>query len=92
MRCLLGECKIREEGGCYCLCRLFDKLDDCISIQNGKIIPINGGSIYCPDPEEIKKRIEQISDQEKVIYQEYLEKLPGMIISLENKIKEYELK
>lgn len=44
--CLLGNCKTREAGGCYCVCRLKDAESSCISLIEGKSYRKNGCIIY----------------------------------------------
>lgn len=46
--CLLGNCETRENGGCYCVCRLKDAESSCISLLEGKSYRKNGGIIYEP--------------------------------------------
>lgn len=77
-RCLLGTCETRDNGGCYCVCRLKDHEKTQLSLIEGSSYAHKGMVIYepgkktVPTPEDVKR------------YQERL----GVI---RTKLKEYEI-
>lgn len=74
-RCLLGICQTRAEGGCYCLCRLKDYEDECLSISEGRSYRSNGAVVYLPnrkpipltgvDKDKVEKNLQQIREKIK---------------------------
>lgn len=64
-RCLVHGCQIREEGGCYCLCRLMDHLSQIKSASLGHTIYQGGGIIFYPDIEEAKSHLDRLSEEDK---------------------------
>ncbi len=62
-RCLLGTCKVRDAGGCYCVCLLVDQINTLESCISG--IHLDYGGIYIPDEEKRKSYYEKKSQEEK---------------------------
>lgn len=60
---MLGSCKTRDAGGCYCICRLIDSIETCKSILSGD--SFKRGSIYIPPGKFRDKFIATLSDEEK---------------------------
>lgn len=89
-RCLLGTCKIRDNGGCYCLCRYFDHLNTLESGLNGNIIFYGEGNVYYPDVETTSKILNKMDNKSK---EKHLKKMKNIYLEIENTknlIKKYE--
>jgi hypothetical protein len=78
-RCMLGNCKTREDGGCYCLCHLKDHEAMILSLLDGTSKRYGDGIIFNPNVEAIP-----LEGDEKEKTQEELEKV-------KLQIKEYEV-
>jgi hypothetical protein len=77
-RCPLGNCETREEGGCYCLCRLKDAESSYLSLLAGSSYRYSGAQIY------VSGKTFPLSDDEKKEYHSGLEQI-------REKIKDYEI-
>lgn len=64
-RCLVHGCKIREKGGCICLCSLFDHMSSLESMEKGNTILYGIGNIYYADIEKAKELFDRLSEDEK---------------------------
>ncbi len=74
-RCLLGNCETRDDGGCYCLCRLKDSEHNLMNVLEGRTCLKNGLFIYSPniipkpiegeEKEKIEKRLQDVRDKIK---------------------------
>lgn len=89
--CSLGTCKTRDEGGCYCLCRLFDHLGQMKSILNGNTVYVHGGFVYFPEKETAKEYLNRIPEEKRNEHEQYVKTIPGMIFDIEKRIKNYEV-
>ena|ERR1700691_974357 len=47
-KCMLANCEISEAGGCYCICRLVDYIEDIEDVLSGEMIYQNGAFIFHP--------------------------------------------
>jgi hypothetical protein len=90
-RCLVHGCSIRENGGCYCVCRLHDHVNDLKSFLDGRTLFISGGTVYIPDDERRKKSWEHLSEKEKEEHLDFMKKVPDMLVQAKQKLKEYEV-
>jgi hypothetical protein len=88
-QCALGGCETRENGGCYCLCRLFDRLHALENVIEGKqfVLP-SGGSVYYAE-EEDRKRFYQ--NNKEMVDEFKINKAPKLLEEVKSKIKEYEM-
>ena len=91
-RCLVHGCEIREKGGCYCLCRMFDSISSLESVLQGNTILSEGGQIYYPDIEKAKEHFYRLSPEQQEYNKEYRENAQDIIQQIKDKIKEYEVK
>lgn len=69
-RCLLSKCATRDQGGCYCLCRLKDREGTILSLLAGRFYRRCGGIIYDhnrkPIPLEGEERDRVLKDIEAI--------------------------
>jgi hypothetical protein len=82
-RCGVGGCKTREQGGCYCICRLIDAIHMTKNIIEGKSFRKNG-MIVTPAADLRKEYLPGLTKEAKKVEEELLEEF-------EAKLKEYEL-
>ena len=78
LKCLNGRCETRENGGCYCLCRMIDRESSLLLALEGALSRKEGYSIYVPG------RYIEVSQDEK-------NKLTKELYQLREKIKKYEI-
>lgn len=67
--CLIGNCKTRDAGGCYCVCRLKDYEDTLLSVLEGSSFWEGGGFIYEPArcrPPEGEEKEKTLAELQKV--------------------------
>jgi hypothetical protein len=62
-RCLLSNCKVRDNGGCQCVCRLVDAIHTYESVIEGT--SISSGCCYVPDENLTKKMLDNMSEKER---------------------------
>jgi hypothetical protein len=67
-KCLLGRCNIRDNGGCYCACRLKDLIEHLKSVIDGFTIIHGIGSIYIPDEKRREECINKMSIENREKY------------------------
>lgn len=92
-RCLLGNCDIRDNGGCKCVCNLKDAISGLESVIEGIELPWGGGYIYYPNPDDRKKFIDNMSDDEKKEWEEYKTvEAPQRLIELRKKFIDCQVK
>ena len=89
-RCLKHGCITREEGGCSCLCSLFDHLHSLKRVQEGYIIKVGIGEIYYPNLDMAREMADRLPEKDKSENQKYLESIPARMKEIEDRIKEYE--
>ncbi len=78
-RCLLGTCKTRNLGGCYCVCRLKDWEDTLMGIIEGRIERFGPGIVYNPNRIPVPLEAEE------------LEKTTKELEEVRRRLKEYEI-
>lgn len=78
-RCLVGGCKTREDGGCYCVCRLKDAESSRLSLLEGRSYRFGGGIIY--EPGRTPVPLEGKEEQETL----------NELMNIRKKLKEYEV-
>lgn len=83
MRCLVFNCPIERNGGCYHVCRLRDSLRNLESIQSGNTICINPGMVYFPDTELAQKYLANLSQDQKNYHQECINNIPIRLKEIE---------
>jgi len=71
--CLLLSCNIRDNGGCYCACRMNDKIEAVKSIIAGK--SFERGNIYVLDYENYFNQLTDEKKQEELAFREEMKKL-----------------
>lgn len=49
IKCALAHCETREQGGCYCVCRLKDQENQLQSLIAGQMYEQDGCIIYRPE-------------------------------------------
>lgn len=85
-RCLLANCKTRDNGACSCVCRLMDSINTCNSILEGSSFKM--GSIYIPPGEYRDIFIASLSEEERCSEMKYAKE---SLIDLHKLIKKYEV-
>lgn len=65
IRCLVGNCQIREAGGCVCVCRLKGVERYCLSILDGTLPRfgeafLRPNETFTPSLEEVEKTNEEL--------------------------------
>jgi len=90
-RCLIHKCKIRDQGGCYCVCRLSDAISQIQSVIDGKTIRYEMGFVYIPDDDLRQKDIDRMTKEQKEYYETYKNSCHKEIERLKEKLKEYEI-
>jgi hypothetical protein len=78
-RCMVHGCKIKDSGGCYCVCRLKDAENQCLNLLDGQSYRQNGGIIYVPG------RYQPLEGDERKETETQLE-------NIRSRLKEYEIK
>lgn len=63
MRCLVAGCEINENGGCYCACRLSDRISLLEGVIKGKTL--HRGCVYYPSIEARNENYNRLSDERK---------------------------
>jgi hypothetical protein len=89
--CMVSGCETQEQGGCYCVCRLLDYLNNFKLTLDGYQIYRNKCIIYYPDKVMAQEAYKNLIDNQKIDHDEYVKKIPERIRQLENKIKSYEI-
>lgn len=69
IRCLLGGCEIRDNGGCYCACRLDGHIANLKRCIDGKVF--HKGSVYIADHESYWNGLSEDKKKEELEYREY---------------------
>lgn len=87
---MVGGCKTRKNGGCYCLCRLHDAINDLQDIKDGHTIASHGGLIYYPDKEKADNHLKNLTEDQKKNHFEILSQADDRIAVIKEKIKTYE--
>jgi len=83
-RCLLGYCETRENGGCYCVCRLIDHIHTLEGLINGDIV---SPFIWFGD----KKKQEEYYEKNKEECDKYINQSPKLLEKAKEKLKFYEI-
>lgn len=66
--CMLYNCEVRDNGGCYCACRCVDHMNALKSIIEDQGVT-KYGSVYLP-PDIFKKYLDEMTDEEKSLRNE----------------------
>lgn len=82
MRCCVGNCKIRANGGCYCACRMNDRINTVKSVIDGK--SFDRGCIYVVDHESYWNKLSDESKKEEL---EFREKCKEFLPELEEEFR-----
>ncbi len=91
-RCLVHGCKTREQGACYCICKMWDSVHHLESIIEGKTLYDGIGMQYIPDDEYRKKVYDSWSKEKQETFQEFKNvEAPNLMKKIKNKIKEFEI-
>lgn len=92
IRCLVHGCKTREQGACYCICKLHDSISHLESIIEGRTLYDGIGFQYIPDDEYRKKIYNSWSEEKKQTFTEFRDvEASKLIQKLKDKLKEYEI-
>lgn len=78
-RCTLANCEIRDTGGCYCVCRINDAINQMKSIIDGTSVDFGQAVVYLPN----RKRVP--------LQNEELKKALIKLKTLEETLKKYEI-
>jgi hypothetical protein len=91
-RCLLANCKTREEGGCYCVCRLWDHIHDMQNIIDGWSFAGAGrGIVYIPDEVTRKSYVNGLTETQREEMERFKnEEAPKRLKELQERLKKYE--
>jgi hypothetical protein len=85
-RCLVHGCKIREAGGCYCVCRLMDSINTFNTVIEGR--SLHKASVYIPDDAIRQKAWDSLSDEQKTEEIHYRDVIaPQALIYLTKRLK-----
>lgn len=83
--CLLNRCEVRDNGGCYCVCRLIDYMKSWEDIVNGDLIcPF----LYFSD----KKMQKDYYERNKAECDKYKADAPKILEDCREELKKYEIK
>jgi len=87
-------CEIRDNGGCYCLCRLIDYRNRNYQVMKPDhtgIINKEGGYTWYADENEFKKDWDNLKKEDRDWHINYItNEAPLHIKELDRRIKEYE--
>jgi len=85
-RCLVGDCKYRENGACYCVCRLMDQ----ISVYSDPSGHFERGSLFLPSPDRAREYYENLSEEKKKEHDQWVEvECPEILSRLLDRLKEH---
>ena len=91
-RCLLAGCEIELNGGCYCACRISDKISSLESIIQGRTIYNNGACVYISDSYSRDLHIKNMTKETKDAYLRFKNEEAQLILEkMKIKMKEYEI-
>ncbi len=66
IRCLLNDCKTKQQGACYCLCELFDHISTVQDAINGDAIYYKSGIVRRGGTQEyIKELYDNLTEEAK---------------------------
>ncbi len=91
-RCLVYGCKSQEQGACYCICRLIDRIGTLQDIIDGSMIKDGAACIYIPDEQRRRVHIEKMTNERRKEYEDFrLNEAPELLKKHQEKLKTYEI-
>ncbi|MGH3055246.1 MAG: hypothetical protein ACRDL7_09750 [Gaiellaceae bacterium] len=81
MKCLLGECKVRDGGGCVHKCNLQGEIKKLQYIIDGSGLYCNGG-LMVSSPDKIENYYQNMTLEERKEHDELKEDAPSIIKEL----------
>jgi hypothetical protein len=92
--CMVYGCKIQKAGGCYCICRLVDHMNQLKRIVDGDTRTIrmtNGGCIAFGDKDKAEEFYQKLSEEDKKYNDNFIKQAPAALKELEDELKKYEI-
>jgi hypothetical protein len=87
-RCLLANCQTRDNGGCYCVCRIKDNIEILESTIRGEMLEM--GSLFIPSVEKREEYKKNMAEERREADRKFREEeAPVLLMELKNKLKEY---
>lgn len=90
-RCMVAKCETKEQGACYCICRMHDSLRNLESIVEGRTLYDGIGMQYIPDDAYRQKIFHSWSLEKQDIFKKFQKEAPTLIEKYKAKLKEYEI-
>ncbi len=91
-KCMVHGCKTKEQGACYCICRMWDSIHNLESIMEGRTLYDGMGFQYIPSNEFREQVYNSWSDEKKQVFQEFKNfEAPKLIQKMKEKLKEFEI-
>jgi hypothetical protein len=90
-RCMVAGCETKEQGACYCICRMHDQIRDLERIIEGRTLYDGIGMQYIPNDQFRQQVLDSWSDVEKETLRLFKLEAPNLILKFKEKLKEYEI-
>ena len=90
-RCMVLGCETKEQGACYCICRMHDQISHLESIIEGSTLYDGIGMQYIPDDQFRKKVFDSWSIEKQETYRDFQKGSPLLIEKFKEKLKEFEI-
>jgi len=90
-RCMVAGCKTKEQGACYCICRMHDQISHLESIIEGRTIYDGIVMQYIPDNAYRQKVLDSWTEVEKETLRLFKLEAPSLILKFKKKLKEFEI-
>lgn len=91
-RCMVHGCKTKEQGACYCICRIHDHISSLQSIIEGRTLYDGIGFLYIPDAQYIEKIFNSWTKEKQDTSKEFKDiEAPKLIQKYQEKLKEFEI-
>lgn len=84
-------CETKEQGACYCICRIHDKILHLESIIEGSTLYDGTVMQYIPDDQFRKKVFDSWSAEKQETYREFQKEVPLLIEKFKEKLKKFEI-
>ncbi len=88
---MVAGCKTKEQGACYCICRIHDKIIDLESIIEGQTLYDGIGMQYIPDDQFRQEVLDSWSEEKKENLRLFKLEAPNLILKFKEKLKEFEI-
>ena len=91
-RCLLGNCKHRESGACYCCCRLLHEINELQSVISGITLYDGRCFVFFPSKESREENLNKWCDEDKEKNRIFREiEAPKLLEEYLEDLKKYEI-